>query len=236
MVRIFLTLLLTLLSLSASPIELKHGSKGINVVPHSSYLLEEDTLYTPLSIVDHLDKFTPSDQSIYNFGFIEKTLWIAFEVDATRTRGEPWILRIDNPHIDYYELYRLENAKPVLVGSGGDTRTCRRSFECRTYWERLHDAHEPVTYVLLIRTEGSLQIPIVAQPLQASNHSEALSNLLFGLYYGVLLLLLVYNLVLFVVVKEVHYINYLLFLGSYMLFSSVLTAWGESGSGRKMSG
>lgn len=218
MFRYLLLLFLSAVFLAAAPIVLDDSKTSVNLVPHSEFLIDTDNVYTVETVLAHSDAFRPPDQEIYNFGFIDHPLWIRFEVLSRAFSSGPWVLKLDNPHIDYYELYRIGKEGIVTVGSGGDTQVCRKAYECRTYWEPLADSAEPVSYLLLIRTKGSLQIPIVVQTLQEANRSEAFSNLLFGLYYGILLLLLVYNLVLFIVVKEIHYINYLLFLGTYMLF------------------
>lgn len=218
MIRLICIMVLLALDLAATPPLLGDASGSVNLVPFSRYLLDEQERYTPETILDHLEDFRPAEKAIYNFGFVERPLWIYFEVTASKQLFEPWILRIDNPQIDFYELYRRDGNSLTLLHSDGDTQRCNRFYDCRTFWEPLHADTAGSAYLLYIKTKGSLQVPLSVEALQQANRDEAFANLLFGLYYGILLLLLVYNLVLFIVVKEIHYINYLLFLGAYMLF------------------
>ncbi len=204
--------------LAAAPVVPEPDEETINIVPYSSYFMEKERHYRAEEVLGMPETFRPAQQAIYNFGFVKAPIWIRFEVDFSHQPFQKWILRIDNPHIDDYLFYRVENGRAVLLGHNGDTMQCSQNPDCRTFWEPLSHTGTATTYLLHIRTKGSLQIPLVAQTLPQAYRSEAYSNFLFGLYYGVLLLLLVYNLVLYFVVKEVHYLNYLLFLGSYMMF------------------
>ncbi len=218
MLRLVIVLMLLMVGLTAQPVRLDGMTKSVNLVPFSRYLMEKGQRYTPDTILQHLEDFQPAQQKIYNFGFVEHPIWIRFDVVFGAHSGKKWILSIDNPHIDHYAFYRIENGRLLLLGQNGDTVACTQGADCRTFWEPLSHTENQASYLLHIRTKGSLQIPIVAETLQQAYRSEAYSNFLFGLYYGVLLLLLIYNLVLYLLVREIHYLNYLFFLGTYMMF------------------
>ncbi len=222
MLRFFCVMWFALLAVSAAPIVLDERGETVNVVPSSLYLMEEGaTRYTPEEAAEHPERFRPAEEDIYNFGFVRKPVWIRFDVRFSPDTQKEWILRIDNPHIDRYDFYRIgREGNLTLVGRGGDrTRQAAGRYRSRTFWEPLRPADgTAAAYLLHLQTEGSLQIPLTAESLDSAYRREAFTNFLFGLYYGVLLLLLIYNLVLYIVVREVHYVNYLLFLGSYLLF------------------
>jgi two-component system, sensor histidine kinase LadS len=208
--------------LAAVPVSLAEQGGVVNLAPESRYLMETNRSFSPATILGELPHFKHAKDNIYNFGFVEKPIWIAFDVTFP-PEGEPhWILRIDNPHIDEYMLYRVDGGRLTEVAHNGDTILHEKMHECRTFWEPLVPAEGSIggdaTYLLHIHTKGALQIPLTAETLSKAYDGESASNLLFGLYYGVLILLLVYNMVLYIVVREIHYFNYLLFLGSYMLF------------------
>ena len=217
MIRFVLMFAMLFAGLKAAVV-LDGGSEAVNIVPQSRYFIEQHEHVTAETVLDHLHQFSPSTQNIYNFGFVDKPIWIMFELHFAPKTGKEWILRIDNPHIDYYELYRVDSDHLTLIGRNGDTIACTQRPECRTFWEPLIPVRADATYLLHIHTKGALQVPMTAESLKNAYSEESESNLLFGLYYGVLILLLAYNMVLYIVVKEIHYFNYLLFLGSYMLF------------------
>lgn len=211
-------LLLLMAHAEADPAVLPSKSGEVNIVPHSRYLIDTNATLNEQTVLHQLDTFRPYKNAIYNFGFVDKPIWILFEVDFSRAFPDEWILRIDYPHIDRFILYRIDGEQLVPLGENGDRVVCGSGPECRTYWQPLLHRGTHARYLLYLQTEGALQVPMVAQPLREAYHDESKANLLFGIYYGMLLLLLLYNLVLYIVVREVHYLNYLLFLGSYMLF------------------
>jgi two-component system, sensor histidine kinase LadS len=211
--------MLICLKVWAAPVVLTDRGTVINLVPESRYLMEFNQTYSPDTILSQLPEFKHAQNNIYNFGFVKKPIWIVFDVAFAPGEKSKWVLLIDNPHIDHYTLYRVEGGHLELVGENGDRVSMHKAYKCRTFWEPLEpSASGSTTYLLNIHTKGSLQVPIKAERLTLAYDGEIASNLLFGLYYGVLILLLVYNMVLYLVVKEIHYFNYLLFLGAYMLF------------------
>lgn len=204
--------------LHASPIVLSSGERAVNIVPESSYFLESGgEHYDTSNILEHLDRFKPYDGVIYNFGFVTTPIWVSFTVQYDDPESI-WMLCLENPHIDRYTLYRVDGGKLIEVGSDGDRVKRNGASESRTFWETLPRNAKNSRFLLHIQTQGSLQVPIVAKPLKEAFRSEASSKMLYGIYYGVLLLLLIYNFVLFVVVRERNYANYLVFLGVYLIF------------------
>ncbi|MHC3994995.1 7TM diverse intracellular signaling domain-containing protein [Thiomicrolovo sp. ZZH C-3] len=219
MIRIIIIALLLSLHAVAGGIVLEASQKGeINVVPHSAYLIENNVSFSPRTILEQMGRFQESETAIYNFGFVEKPIWIRF--DLTRPAGErsEWVLRIGNSHIDEYTLYRLDADGLTQLNCDGDIVNARRPYASRMFWEKLPFTEGTTTYFLQVKTQGALQVPLTVERLSGAYRDESFSNLLLGLFYGVMLLLLVYNMVLYIFVREIHYFNYLAFLASYMLF------------------
>ena len=228
MIRSVLIVLMLYCTLFAGVVTLDPAKTArINIVPHSSYLIETGRHYTVHTILGQLERFKPAEKGVYNFGFVEDPIWIAFELKFPPEKRLEWILRIDNPHIDEYLLYRVDGGRLTLLGNDGDRIKAIQPYESRTFWEPLHYSKKKVTYLLRIQTRGALQVPLSAELLSEAYRGESFLNLLFGLFYGMLLLLLVYNLVLYLVVRETHYLNYLVFLASYLLFQLNLDGIGR---------
>ncbi len=202
----------------ASSLILDEYQPSMNVVPFSHYLIDEDDILTPENILKHKSEFRKPSTSIYSFGFLNRALWVRFSIDASKS-STPWILNIDNPQLDLYELFRLEGDKLISVGRGGDTICVENSkYQCRTYWKDIGDISKTESYYLFVKTAGSMQVPLEAKQLSYAYETEQLSMLLYGLYYGILFILLVYNFVLYIMLRDVNYLNYLFFLSSYMLW------------------
>ncbi|WP_345969961.1 MULTISPECIES: sensor histidine kinase [Sulfurimonas] len=215
---IFIALLLSLHAV-AGGIVLDASQRGaINIVPHSTYLIETNTSFSPETILKQTARFKPAGNAIYNFGFVEKPIWIQFALTRPVEDQTEWILSIGNSHIDEYTLYRIDADGLTRLSRDGDTVNAPRAYASRLFWEKLPLTEGTTSYLLQVKTQGALQIPLTVEQLSGAYRDESFSNLLFGLFYGVMLLLLVYNMVLYIFVREIHYFNYLAFLASYMLF------------------
>ncbi|WP_345985347.1 sensor histidine kinase [Sulfurimonas sp. HSL-1656] len=219
MIRTIIIVLLLSLHAVAGTVMLDPSDRGaINIVPHSAYLMEDKAPLTPGTIPEWMPRFRAAEATIYNFGFVDKPIWIRFELSRPAGDRTEWILSIGNSHIDEYSLYRLEGEGLRLLSRDGDTVNAPRIYASRMFWEKLPPAEGTATYLLQVKTQGALQIPLTVERLSEAYREESFSNLLLGLFYGVMLLLLVYNMVLYIFVREIHYFNYLAFLASYMLF------------------
>ncbi len=228
--RIVLFILLLLNSLlQAESICLDNESASVNVVPYSSYAMATRHALHKKNILSHSDEFTPGKGSLYSFGFMRESVWIRFAVERCEPLDDKWVINIDYPHIDKYTLYVQRGEQLHKVASGGDKKPFdQRQYPSRTFWTDLQEDTHAV-YYLHVKTDGTMQIPITLERLDDALHDENRSTLLYGLYYGILLSLLLYNIILFIIYKESHYLNYLIFLGAYTLwqlsFDGVGFAW-----------
>ena len=66
--------------LAAAPVLLAERAGTVNLVPESRYLMETDRSYSPATILGELPRFKKTEEGIYNFGFVERPIWITFGV------------------------------------------------------------------------------------------------------------------------------------------------------------
>jgi signal transduction histidine kinase len=216
MVRFLFLIIFIHFTALASPVMLKDATHGINIVPHSSYFIDRNDSIGVDELLSHAEEFQDAAGDTYSFGFVNKPLWIRFALEGDGIKNEEWILNIQNPQIDTFRLYRQENGTLVKQDECGDTVSeCHSDYHCRTFWTPVEAGR---TYYLYVRTKGSLQVPLRLEKLTQAHKTEEVSLLLYGIYYGILMILMLYNLVIYAVVREIHYINYLLFIGSYMMW------------------
>lgn len=216
--RILLYLLLGWLLLQAEPVCLENNSQSVNIVPYSSYSIDTQHHLYKDNVISYAREFTASQGQTYSFGFTRENVWIRFVVDRCEILEDKWIINIDNPHLDQYTLYIQRNDMLEKIAAGGDSQPFGgRQYSSRTFWQDLQ-ADNHAVYYLHVKSDGALQVPIKLERLDDALRNENRSMILFGLYYGIVLLLLIFNIIFFMIYKEMHYFNYLIFLGSYMLW------------------
>jgi signal transduction histidine kinase len=168
--------------------------------------------------------FQQNSQDVPNLGFTSSALWLRFRLPLELSLDEELLVEIRHPPLDRIELY-----VPV-AGEEARTRYERRVVGDRLPWDvrevkdrhyvfRLKRAPRDSDHIYLrVTTTGNLLVPAYLwHPDLFAAHSRA-SELGFGLFYGLLLALILYNLMLFISVRDRLYLYYVLYGVSFSLW------------------
>ena len=161
-------------------------------------------------------QFTPLPRERSNFGYVEGAMWFRFALERDGGGEAPWLLSIEYPLLDHVTLYRIGPDGHVSARESGDrTAFGTRDLDLR-YLNFLVDvpAGAPTVFYLRAQSQSSMQVPLVlARP---DRYLERLlpSNIGLGLYYGVMIALLLYNLILWVSVGDRNFLWYVLYVAS----------------------
>lgn len=156
-------------------------------------------------------KFQRANTATLNPGYTLGAYWVRIKIENTTRKLQPYILEISYPLIDEVEIWVLdgpERVDHVLAG--------RRHIESRKDRTLVFPVSLPPNSVrtLYVRTvsEDSLVLPFALRSPEAQDKLEARRNALFGTYYGIIIVMLVYNLILYFFVRDKAYIYYVLTL------------------------
>lgn len=147
-----------------------------------------------------------------NFGYSASAYWLRFTV-VSGTAAPNWLLEIAFPSLDRIELYVPEGGGYRRLVVGDDLPFAARPLANRNFVIPLEIADgASATYYLRVSSSGSLTVPLrLWRPAAFARYSEdAYAGL--SLYYGTLLALLLYNLLLYVSIRDRNYLVYTLFV------------------------
>jgi len=155
-----------------------------------------------------------------NFGYTASTYWVAFTLNNPSDQSMALLIRQDYPLIDYLDFWAEDELGQWQRVATGD----RRPFDSRPLTLRdfifpvALPAHSQRTYYLRFATQGALNIGLsVSSETAFLGHLE-MEQLLLGLYYGGFLVLVIYNLFLFLAVRDRAYAYYMGYALSYGLY------------------
>ncbi len=218
-------------------------------------VLDEDALNTPVSISNSIyyledqegslqfvdvatlqDGFTPLGTATASFGFTKSTYWFRTIVTNSVLNSENWLLEIGYPLLDEIVVYEKKQSGKLITHRAGDHQLFKdRDIENRNFLFRLPlTANEPTELFIRVKTSSSMQLPLKIYSYQSYALSSHTEYLFFGLYYGVLVALFAYNLMMVFWIKDpvyIYYAGYLLFYGSFQLTINGLAyryLWPES--------
>lgn len=163
--------------------------------------------------------FQPLTADVPNFGFRPSAYWLYFRLKNAGAT-ERWFLQIKYAPLDHVELYQRRNQGNWQHSETGDTLPFdRREIAHRTFVFRMDAPPDSETEVYIrVQTEGSAIVPVEIMPddlFHAADHEQQIA---LGLYYGILLVLTIYNLILFFIVRERAYLYYLLYITGFGIF------------------
>ena len=171
-------------------------------------------------------RFVRHTGKIINLGLNSSAYWIRFTVDAFKdqTSQRKWLLYFDWPNrIDYATLYIPKFpdggwfAKEVgsILPTGPDPQP-----STPTAFLPSESIIQPVTFYLRVESSEAKIIPLQILTDKAYQGVSRARSLWFGVYYGIMLAMFLYNLILLISLRELNrffYLMYLLFIGLLFL-------------------
>ena len=219
-------------ALAKSPFLLEPGQPIYSMGMEAAYL--EDPSGT-LSMRQALSTFreggfTKSDMETPSFGFTTSVYWLAVEVMIPMSAPADWLFQVAYPALDLLEVDIFQGEVKVESYKVGDTQPFnQRVIHNRNFLFPLTLEKNTSTLVLLRaqQFDGDLvELPVAM--LEAANLSniETSSLLVDGIYIGIMLVMGIYHLILFLLLRDKAYLFYVGYVFSILLLMAALRGWG----------
>ncbi|WP_346288911.1 sensor histidine kinase [Zoogloea sp.] len=184
----------------------------------------------------HFAALKGSGRESVNLGYDSATVWIRLPVRVAEDAPRTWLLEVGSPTLDHVTLYRQDASGRWHGAQSGDhvPRSGRPyPHQNLVFPVDLEPGKDEVLF-LRIASEGNLAIPLTFWQPMALMQADQLRYAWQALYFGSLLALLTYNLMLFIAIRDPLYLTYSLMvlgMGVGLLgmkgFGSLLI-WGDA--------
>lgn len=154
-----------------------------------------------------------------NFGFREGAFWFRAVVENQNPRDTRWLLVQAYPLSDYIDLYlRYPDGRIEHRASGDRLPFSTRAIKYRhpNFWVDLPQG-EQVQILLRVKSESSMQVPLTLYTPAAFAELARDAQLGIGIYYGILLALFFYNLILWLMLRDASYFWYMFHISAFGL-------------------
>lgn len=173
-------------------------------------------------------RFTRDDHQLKNLGFESSTVWIAFPMQ--NKTGTDIYLDIDHPVIDTLQYY-LVNKRGVLVHevtTGNFVKPENRIFRNNRLIVdlKITDSSQYTCYLKVSATSTSILLPMRIGTLKQFYESSHQTATWQGIYFGLILFLFIYNLFLYISLRDIIYVNFALFIISLGSMFAVYKGFG----------
>lgn len=197
----------------ARAVVLSADDTQVNLVPQAEVLVDPTGRLTLEEILADPQRYVftrEQDQQArdFSFGFTEAAYWIRFELSRVSEATPRWILDIPYVGIDEIQWYPPN-------GQGGVSGTTRglqeRQIMTRAHAFYVDISEEKNTYYLRVQSSYQLTLPLTLMRTDAFGRKQLIDTMVQSLYYGGLLSLFFYNLVIFFTNRDRRYLLYCLF-------------------------
>lgn len=173
-------------------------------------------------------RFAPLPGGHAAFGFQTGAYWFHVRLLNLNPQEQRWLLLQKYALSDRIDVYTTTADGQVAHHAGGDALPFdARSIRYRNpnFWLKLPPG-EPVELMVRVSSQSSMQVPLWLYTPAAFTEVSRDAQFGIGIYYGILLALLVYNLVLWLTLRDAGYFWYLLHISAFGLVLFTLNGLG----------
>ena len=201
------------------------------LAPYVYYLPEQDK---PLNIDDlvKISDTLPWQKNIkteVNLGFSNHAYWLKISTINHYSFNSEWALEIAYPSLDHVEAYFYDaNNHLDAAYFAGDQLDVDNKIINHPHivFPLILPAGEAYTLYLRVQTQGAMQVPLTLWQWDEFNFQTLVHFLMQGFFYGMALLMALYNSVVWFAEKKAIYLYYVAYILCLTLFQSCLNGLG----------
>ncbi len=171
-----------------------------------------------------------SETTDLNLGVSNSAFW--FKVQVKYIGAQARVFQIRYPLLDYVDFFLLQDNHLIKHVATGDARPFNsRELKDKNFVISHHqhlDQHEGeqiLTLLIRAETQGSMVLPLSSVNIEDYGQETSIENLTHGIYFGISIAMFLYNMMLFVYLKDRSYLYYCSFV--FIIFLSALAYTGQ---------
>lgn len=163
--------------------------------------------------------FAPIDEEILNIGFTRDHFWVRFEIENQTDRPLRYFLETARPVTDIVNLYTIYENGAIQTQLSGDARPfAQRSYAHRKpLFEINMQPRQKLQFYLQLKSDGEvINMPLLVHSPQGIFKVTLLEQIVFGIFYGILMIAAIIYLFFFFAIKIrsfLYYSCYVVFIG-----------------------
>ncbi|WP_434532982.1 7TM diverse intracellular signaling domain-containing protein [Alteromonas arenosi] len=184
-------------------------------------LRENEVPFTIEQAISLKDNFRWSGRDTPNYGFSDQGIWLLARFSHF-TENNDWVINLDFSQLDKVDFYLLIDGELVQEVSQGRLRASQH-YRIPVVKSEIPSGAEVELFIRIESVSSSLIAPVTIR--SEVNHTRAMliDSIIWGLFYGGLIILAIYNLVLYFGAKEKSLLAYVAYILTVLIWQFV---WG----------
>tara|TARA_A200000159_G_scaffold156249_2_gene170979 strand:+ start:11742 stop:14879 length:3138 start_codon:yes stop_codon:yes gene_type:complete len=182
---------------------------------------EQASPFTISEILKRRHEFIYQADNNPNYGFSDKGLWLHAEL-SNLSHNTDWVFSLNFSQLDTVDFYLVINNEVVSQSHQGKLQR-EQLYRVPTFNTSIPIGEEAELFIRVQSDSSSLIAPIYVMSETAEIRISQVDNLIWGLFYGGLFILAIYNLVLYFGSREPSLIAYVAYIVTVLVWQFV---WG----------
>lgn len=171
---------------------------------------------------ENLALFKADPRPLPYFGFTDSHVWVKVELKSPEEHSS-WFIEVQGPLLHSIDLYVMQANGRVESQSAGRLRSfAERPIKHRKILFPIELGKGTSTFYLKFQSRDYLSVPLKLWPRREFFMEEMKDQLILGLFYGSIAALFLYNLFLFISLKDINYLYYISYLACFSLFQTAI--------------
>jgi len=211
----------------------KYDGQDKIVLDQNTFFYWENSEEIPITISpESLSKiqYEKLPGKVPNFGFIKNDIWFTFKIENKTGKKADLVLSLSNPNLDQAELiYFDQSGKAFKLLQGDIFNYSKRTIDTKKItFPLILNPNEARTYYLRINNGGEqFHFAPVIQKKDMFLQHESEENYFLGIFFGILVFVLLFNIFMWVITKEAISRQYSLYLLTFLFLQLSLLGFGK---------
>lgn len=224
--KLILPLLLLFMPLSIGAVSVSDDARMVALDEHVLLLEDSDGSLTIEDVTRPDMVFSEKVSEKPSRGFTKSVFWARFRLSNNTGSCVEWFLESAYPLHDSIVLWQQDEDGAVQkIASVGDTQPFHaRPVNHRHFVFKIRQlAGETCTYYMRFQSTSAMNIFLKLWESQEFLQKDSARQVFIGILFGAIAVMLLYNLFLYISIRDSSYIYYVLFYGFYLLYQLSLS-------------
>jgi PAS domain-containing protein len=169
-------------------------------------------------------RWKQSVRSTLEFGFTSSAYWVRFRAANPSKDVIHWALEVDYPLIRHIEFYKFTGNELLEKKKAGNSLPFKKRdlFYRNVVFNQVQGPETQSTYYMRFATGGSMDISLWAWTPALLLRKTNNESILFGMYYGILLIVVLFTFLSFFTSKNRSYLFFSIWIAAYTLYQSTI--------------
>lgn len=219
-----IALVFTFVNLHAQKTIIKDVEELYNLSSSVTFF-EDTTNQLKFSEVIERGQFETIKFDVPSFGVTKSTFWLKIDIE-NQIKESDFIINITHPTLDYVELFYQKEAEYLNTELGEHLVFDSRKYKEPNYlFDFSINKSQQKSIYLKVQSNEALQVPITLGTKSVIMTSLKYKDLLTGIYVGIMLVMIFYNLFIYITVRDISYVFYVIYILFILLTQTSLQGY-----------